>query len=318
MSLQLAFSSQVSASAKVFLSTFAGLAMETLPFLLIGSFLAALIAAFVPDRALRSLFPRNPWLSILVALGLGLFLPVCDCATVPLARRLREKGVRLSAAAAFLLAAPIVNPLSIASTIVAFAGAPFPVFAFRLGAGLAAAFAVAAAIELASRRTDDVAAVASALGARPIGGGARPVRGPSFPARCLGALHRTTDDFLDSARYLVAGLILASLARCLMPADILAKSLDGSAGAFLSGAVSAYALSLCSSADAFVARSLFAPDSYLAALAFMVVGPMIDLKNTVLLSRFLRPSRLAALIVLVLAAAAFACTAASALWSVGP
>jgi uncharacterized membrane protein YraQ (UPF0718 family) len=317
MSLHPAFSSQVSASAKVFLSTFAGLAMDTLPFLLIGSFLAAVIAAFVPDRALRSLFPRNPWLSILAALGLGLFLPVCDCATVPLARRLREKGVRLSAAAAFLLAAPIVNPLSIASTIVAFAGAPFPVFAFRLGAGLAAAFAVAAAIELASRRTDDFGAVASALGAGPIDGGAPATRSPSIAERVLGALHLAADDFLDSSRYLVAGLVLASLARCLLPAGILAKSLDGSAGAFASGAISAYALSLCSSADAFVARSLFAPDSYLAALAFMVVGPMIDLKNTILLSRFVRPSRLAAFVVLVMAAAAFACSAAAALWGMG-
>ena len=97
-------------------------------------------------------FPKNRYLSILVALVGGAFVPICECGTVPLARRLRQKGLPLSTAVAFLLAAPLANPMTIVSTFVAFKGTGYPVFAYRLGFGLAAAFVIAVIVELVSRR----------------------------------------------------------------------------------------------------------------------------------------------------------------------
>lgn len=88
----------------------------------------------------------------------------------------------------------------------------------------------------------------------------------------------------------------------------------GHATQIAAGELSAYVLSLCSSSDAFVARSVFVPQSYLAALAFLALGPMIDLKNTILLSRFIKARRLAFLVAAIFAVDGTLCLAASLAW----
>ncbi len=296
------------AVSATFTTTLAGLAFETIPFLLMGTLLSALIQSFVPDRALRKLFPKNHYLSMLVALFLGAVVPICECGTVPLARRLRQKGLPLSTAAAFLLAAPLANPMTIISTYVAFKGTGYAVFLFRLGLGLAAAFIIALVVEFASRSSPGIdiarpprqfeSLAAAELPSPPF----LPARNLQ-PHRGLGAkvaetLEHASYDFLDTARYLIAGISIASLARALIPTGAILSSLGRPLAATGTGLASAYILSLCSSADAFVARSLYAPSSYHAVLAFLVLGPMIDLKNTVLLSRFLKPKLLAAFVAL--------------------
>ncbi len=303
-------------ASATFVTTLAGLAFETIPFLLMGTLLSAIIQSFVPDRALRRIFPKNRYLSILAALVVGAFVPICECGTVPLARRLRQKGLPLSTAVAFLLAAPLANPMTIVSTFVAFKGTGYPVFALRLGFGLAAAFAIAMIVELVSRNRPsiDLAEPARRFASlratalpdpprlpRPLAwrrAGRRGSLGERFVTRVSKTLEHASYDFLDTARYLIAGISIAAFARALVPAGAILRSLGRPLTATGTGLASAYVLSLCSTADAFVARSLFAPDSYRAVLAFLMLGPMIDLKNTVLLSRFIRPKLLVALVVL--------------------
>ena len=303
-------------ASATFVTTLAGLAFETIPFLLMGTLLSAIIQSFVPDRALRRIFPKNRYLSILAALVVGVFVPICECGTVPLARRLRQKGLPLSTAVAFLLAAPLANPMTIVSTFVAFKGTGYPVFALRLGFGLAAAFAIAMIVDLVSRNRPsiDLAEPARRFASlRPTvlpdpprmppalawrRAARRGSLGEGFVARVSGTLEHASYDFLDTARYLIAGISIAAFARALVPAGAILSSLGKPLTATGTGLASAYILSLCSTADAFVARSLFAPDSYRAVLAFLMLGPMIDLKNTVLLSRFIRPKLLVALVVL--------------------
>jgi hypothetical protein len=300
-----------------FTTTLTGLAFETIPFLLMGTLLSSVIQAFVPDRALRKLFPRNHYLSMLVALFAGVFVPICECGTVPLARRLRQKGLPLSTAIAFLLAAPLANPMTIVSTYVAFKGTGYPVFVLRFGFGLAAAFVVAIVVELVSKGRPWIDIADAPRGYAPPAGGRRFLRIEAaavpapprlyaasakshigFSAKVRETFEHATYDFLDSARYLIAGISIASLARSFVPTGAILRSLGKPLSATGTGLVSAYILSLCSSADAFVARSLFAPSSYFAVLAFLILGPMIDLKNTVLLSRFVKPRLLAAFVAL--------------------
>jgi uncharacterized protein len=302
----------------VFTTTIAGLAFETIPFLLMGTLLSAAIQVFVPDRVLRKVFPKNALGSIAVALAIGALVPICECGTVPLARRLRRKGLPLSTAAAFLLAAPLVNPMTVASTFVAFQGSGYRMYAYRLAVGLVCAFVLALLVELASRLfpsvdIDDPPRRASFFPAslpRPPLVAAGSGRGPSFASKLTEALEHATYEFFDSCRFLVLGITVAALARAFVPLGASVHSLGYPAGAAATGIISAYVLSLCSSADAFVARSLFAPTSYGAALAFLVLGPMIDIKNTILLSRFLRPKHLLPFIAAIFAvvfAAALAC-----------
>jgi uncharacterized membrane protein YraQ (UPF0718 family) len=302
-----------------FPAAFAGLAFETLPFLLIGTFLASLLAEFLPDRMIRRILPRNRALSIAGALFVGAFLPVCECAIVPLAKRLRDKGVPTSSALAFLLAAPIVNPVSIASTVLAFRGLRPGFFAYRLGVGLASAFLVALIVELATGSESDATEVMAKLSAgSPDLESARTKAKRGMDARLLGIMHSCADDFLDSSRYLIGGVAAAALARGFLGGISASGRHIGALPSIALGEAAAYVLSLCSSADAFVARSLFAPRSYPAALAFLVLGPMMDLKNTILLARFIPPRRLLALMALVFGVSGLLCLAASAAWGLQP
>lgn len=152
-------------NASLFFATFSGLAFETLPFLAIGSLISSLIHVFVPGDLLRRLFPKNRMISIIAGVFLGVLLPVCECGTVPVARSLREKGLPLSTSAAFLLAAPLVNPITVISTVVAFRGYVQPVFLFRTGLGVSAAFLIALVIEMTSVLSDPIPSAVESEGA---------------------------------------------------------------------------------------------------------------------------------------------------------
>ncbi len=102
--------------------SFVAIMVEAVPFMLIGSLIGGLIEAFVPQDMLGRLLEGRERSAIFIAAGLGLIFPVCDCAIAPLVKRLLSKGVPLSVAIAFLLAGPIVNPIVVASTWLAYQG----------------------------------------------------------------------------------------------------------------------------------------------------------------------------------------------------
>ena len=112
------------------------LVFEGVPFILLGSLISGVIGSFVPARTITSLLPRSRFPAILVSGLLGVIFPVCDCGIVPIVRRLLKKGVPLSCAITYMLASPIVNPLVIFSTVVAFQGqAPLLNAGLRIGFG---------------------------------------------------------------------------------------------------------------------------------------------------------------------------------------
>ena len=93
------------------------IAVQALPFLLLGTALSGAINAFVPAKAFSRLLPRNPALAVPVAGAAGVVLPGCECASVPVANSLIRRGVDPAAAFAFLLSAPAVNPITFAPPI---------------------------------------------------------------------------------------------------------------------------------------------------------------------------------------------------------
>ncbi|MDH6708344.1 uncharacterized membrane protein YraQ (UPF0718 family) [Kitasatospora sp. MAA19] len=111
-------------------------ALQGMPFLLLGTVVSAAIGAFVPARVLSRLLPGNPALAVPVAGVAGAILPGCECASVPVAASLMRRGVAPAAALAFLLSAPAVNPVVLVATSIAFPGRPEMVLA-RLLASLA-------------------------------------------------------------------------------------------------------------------------------------------------------------------------------------
>ncbi len=108
-------------------TVFVAVCVQALPFLVLGVVLSGAIAAFVPPSAVERLLPRRG--AVPVAGAAGLLLPGCECASVPVARRMIGRGVPDAAALTFLLAAPAINPVVLVATAVAFPGEPLMVVA---------------------------------------------------------------------------------------------------------------------------------------------------------------------------------------------
>ncbi|MBG0853769.1 permease [Streptomyces spinoverrucosus] len=241
-------------------TVFTAIAVQGVPFLLLGTVVSAAIGAFVPERVFTRLLPRNQALGVPVAGAAGVVLPGCECASVPVAGSLIRRGVAPAAALAFLLSAPAINPVVLVATSIAFPGQPEMVLG-RLLASLAAAV------------------VMGWLWAR--FGQERWLRPPGKPSATGGGLrgfaHGLQHDFLHAGGFLVLGAAAAATFNIAVPRSVLDVFTGSPWLSVLLLALLAVVLCVCSEADAFVAASLsgFSPT---ARLTFMVVGPMVDLK----------------------------------------
>jgi uncharacterized membrane protein YraQ (UPF0718 family) len=240
---------------------FVSIVVQALPFLVLGVVLSGAIAAFVPASFWKKALPKNPALAVPVAGAAGAVLPGCECASVPVANGLMARGVAPAAALAFLLSAPAINPIVLASTFVAFPGEPMMVVA-RFIASLA------------------TAVIMGWLWLR--FGKAKWLRiGPRDHLVGTSSWHTfrltATHDFLHAGGFLVIGGLFAAALNVLVPQQWLAAVADQPVLSVLVLALLAVILSICSEADAFVAASL-TEFSLTAKLAFLVVGPMVDLK----------------------------------------
>lgn len=103
-----------------FTTVFLGIFIEAMPFLFLGTLASGLVEVYVDQDAIRRYIPKSPMLSALFGSVLGMFFPVCECGVVPLVRRLFRKSLPIPAGIAFLLAAPVINPIVILSTATAF------------------------------------------------------------------------------------------------------------------------------------------------------------------------------------------------------
>jgi uncharacterized membrane protein YraQ (UPF0718 family) len=242
-------------------TVFVAVVVQALPFLVLGVLLSAVIAVFVPPSFFARALPARPALAVPVAGVAGAILPGCECASVPVAGALVRRGVPPAAALAFLLSAPAINPIVLTATAVAFAGQPQMVLA-RFVASLLVACTMgwlwqrlgrADWLRLPDRPTHD-------------GDG----RGAAF----WGSVRH---DVLHAGGFLVVGAMAAATLKAVVPASWLQATAADPVLSVLALAVLAVLLSICSEADAFVAASL-SQFSLTARLAFLVVGPMIDLK----------------------------------------
>lgn len=249
------------AAMETWSTIFVAIVLQALPFLGLGVLLSAALAAFVPDDLLRKALPRNEALAVGVAGVAGAALPGCECASVPVAGRLVERGVKPAAALAFLLSAPAINPVVLVATAVAFPRQPGMVLA-RFVASLATSVAVG---------------LIWARFGRP--GWLRTPR-PAHPPETSrwSAFHLTiSHDFLSSGGFLVIGAATSATLNVAVPPAWLRLPAGVPVLSVLVMALLAVVLAVCSEADAFVAAS-FVGFSNVAKLVFMVVGPAVDLK----------------------------------------
>ncbi|MHB9857059.1 permease [Streptomyces sp. YIM S03343] len=237
--------------------------VQATPFLLLGTAVSGAINAFVPARVFQRMLPKRPALAVPAAGIAGVVLPGCECASVPVANSLIGRGVTPAAAFAFLLSAPAINPVVLTTTAIAFPNSPAMVLA-RLLASLATA-AVMGWLWLWLGREEWLRPTVRHEGHQ---------HGHS---RWTEFRHAFQHDFLHAGGFLVLGAMAAATFNVTVPRSVLDMFSGSPWLGVLFLAALAILLAVCSEADAFLAASLtgFSP---VARLAFMVVGPMVDLK----------------------------------------
>jgi len=292
-------------SAQSFTIVFTAIVVEALPFVLLGASVSALLEVYVPDRAFARLGRLPVGLQLPAAAVGGFAFPVCECGSVPVARRLIAKGMHPSAGLAFMIAAPIFNPVVLGSTWVAYEARGLGMEMLLGRAVLGLLLALAAGWAIGGDKTRQLLRPGFASGDHDHDGGASYV--PSAPKTQLLAAH-LTNDFFYMGRFLILGAALAAIMQTLVPQNILAGAVISPLIASLALMAVAFMSSLCSEADAFVAVS-YTPFPLGSQLAFLVFGPVLDFKLSFLYGAAFRKGMIASLAVV-----AIPVTVAGALW----
>lgn len=271
---------------------FLSILLEAIPFILLGVFVSALIQTYVSEDLIKRALPRNAILALLPAALLGAIFPICECAIVPIVRRLMKKGMPLHIGVVFLVGAPILNPVVFASTYYAFSSELHIAYA-RMGLAFVLSIVIGFIIYLLFKNSNQLKWTKEDV----------VVEGNTNQEEKVGKLKSTlfhaSDEFFEMGKFLIMGALIASLFQTFLDRTLLTEL---GTNEFLSPALMmgfGYILSLCSEADAFVAASFGGTFTAGSLLAFLVYGPMLDLKNTIMLFAFFKARFVSAFILVV-------------------
>ena len=294
-------------SQQDFALAFLSILFEGVPFILLGTLISGFIDIYLPAGTMDRFLPKNKFLAILTAGLMGAVFPVCECAVVPVIRRLVKKGLPVSCGLTYMLAAPIVNPITALSTWKAFQGqGAMMMTSSRLLLGFLIAVAVGIIVSKLSLSSVLKPKLVESLEKDSVANkhhhhddhdhsccGHDHHHEPTPDNRLVAALRSAMKDFVDVAVYFSIGVTITALFNTgIAPGanwlDSLAHSPTAAPAALMA---LAFVLSLCSTSDAFIAATLD-KFSWGAKLAFLTFGPMMDVKllflyQTVLRKRFI-------------------------------
>lgn len=297
------------------LTLFFSLLVEAMPFLLLGVLFSSVLLLFVDEQRLVALIPQNPVLAALFGSVIGCLFPVCECGNVPVARRLLLQGAPSAMAIGFLLAAPTVNPIVIWATWTAFRDQPELVFLRVAGSLLIATilgcvFSSQADLRpllqpsiarmmpapKSTRRSRRTARASSDLlqsGTFMLGNPGQPIRldestaalsaNPALSQALPDRLQRMLENMINELRelggVLIVGTAIASLVQVAIPREVVLGLGQSPVTSILAMMMLAWLVSICSTVDSFFALSFASTFTTGSLLAFLVFGPMIDVKN---------------------------------------
>lgn len=268
-------------SMSAYITVFMGVFLQAAPFLAIGVLLSSWIQVFVQPEWIRRKFPKRVLPGQLFAVIAGFCLPVCDCASIPVFKSLMKQGVPLPAAITFMLVSPIINPVVILSTWYAFHG-DLRMIAARCGLGILCAMLIG--LTFLIRRPEAVIreeAVHVRFGGYTAYDSSE--EGVGRKNRLVLMLRHAQNEFFAVGKFLLVGILVSTLFQRVLPNFIRPGNGLSVWAALLLMMGLAFLLSLCSSSDAVVARSLVGSVPTGTLLGFLVFGPMMDIKNTAML-----------------------------------
>lgn len=264
------------------INVFLGVILQAVPFLLIGILISSAIQIFISSDAIERRFPKKLGLGMLVAVLFGFCLPVCDCASVPIFRSLIKKGIPVPVAVTFLTATPVINPVVMLSTYYAFNGS-LRVVTVRVGLGIISSVLIGLFFSVFPSRgkilSNGFDGIMCSCGCYD---GAVSVTG--VKARLGLFIRHSQAEFFNVGKYLMIGAFVSALFQTVGAKSFSVQSGAGFALSLLVMIILAFLLSMCSSSDAVVALSFSSNFSAGATMGFLVFGPMMDIKNLIMLS----------------------------------
>ncbi|MEW9123998.1 MAG: permease [Thermotaleaceae bacterium] len=296
-----------------FSTIFLSIILEAIPFVMIGAFVSSLIQIFVSEETITRIIPKNRFLGLIAAALMGFIFPVCECAIVPIMRRLIKKGVPLHIAIAFMVAVPIVNPVVLTSTYYAFSGQLHMVL-LRGWLGFMSAIFIGHVIGLWEGKNNPMKEQPSMVYSGCGCGheehhhdhsccGHHGEEGiidlmddavvhhhvhshgkkKGLLGKIVEMMEHTSLELYDVGKYLIMGAFISSLMQTFVERNYLVSIGQGQFSSIAVMLVLAFILSLCSEADAFIARTFLGQFTTGSILGFLIFGPMSDIKNTMML-----------------------------------
>lgn len=265
--------------------TFINMILEGLPFLLIGSIVSAAIQLFVTEEMIEKVLPQNNIISLLIASTIGILMPICECAIIPVTKSLIRKKVPIKIAITFMLSVPILNPIVIMSTYYAFNDMKIVLIRFIGGIILSIIIGVLVDIlvsknkDIVNRKTEysDLCEC-----------GCLTIDYFTKKSKLRICLEHSIREFLNILKYYIYASFLSSIFICLIDENMLIKIGKGKFISIIIMMLMAFLFSLCSEADAFVAKEFLKHFNIPAISAFLILGPMMDLKNAVIISSYFK------------------------------
>lgn len=271
----------------IFMSIF----FESLPFILLGSIISSIIETYVSNETIAKLIPKNKILASFMGIFLGFLIPACDCAVIPVSKRLLKKKVPINVTVSFMLASPIINPVVLLSTYYAFFNKNSEIFFLRITIGVLIAFIVGLILGLIFKNKEV------------LNNSVDCEDHDQHNCSCYHDLHKnykhslkndflsivkhTSNDFFEVVKFLMIGTLIASMIQALLPRNILLVFNNNQVLSIITLMIFAYLISLCSTSDSFIGKSLLSSFPKSSVVAYLLLGPMIDIKNTfVLLGNF--------------------------------
>jgi uncharacterized protein len=287
------FPTQLEDLSTIFLSMF----IEGIPFILLSVILSSFIHIFINETSLFAKIPKTPLFGIPLASLFGLIFPICECGTVPVAKGFMDKGLPFPMGLAFLVAAPVINPITIVSTYVAF-GNNYHVVIDRVFL----AFVIAITLGFISYYLFPKPKLKKQNGFIMSDCGCHCDHGhhhehqhhhhdkASMYSRISDALQHALLEFIDMGKYFIIGSLIAAAFQTFIGFSTMKEFASHHYLSILAMMLLAFGLSLCSSSDAFVAASFRNAFGFAPILAFLVFGPMMNLKNALMMYGYFRTS----------------------------
>lgn len=263
---------------------FLSIVIEALPFVLLGCIISGALHVYLTPERVKKFLPNNKFLSILVGSTMGIFFPSCECGIVPIVNQFVRKKVPTYTAFAFMLTAPIINPIVLFSTFIAF-GNSWKFALLRAVGSLLVAVVVGSWLAYFYKQP-----ILNEEGLRAMQ--EVPVHQHDHHEKisrihAIGhVLDHSLDEFFDTGRYLMIGALLSASMQTYLPTKWILTLGSTKLLAIFVMIILAVILSLCSEADAFIGSSLLSLFGQAPVIAFLVFGPMVDIKNLLMMKRY--------------------------------